>query len=109
MQGLADESVALELAVSFCAEKVRTFLLLVAQNADVALRTDSERLEELRRDGFDRRVGRVWGRNDCMADSLLQLLIAHGRTSRMLSGMQRVRPTAASSCTATYRIVVRVI
>ena len=46
VQGLADEAVALELAVSFCAEKVRAFLLLVAQNADVALRTDSERREE---------------------------------------------------------------
>ena len=78
VQGLADETLALDLAVAFCSEKVRTFLLLVAQNADVALRTDAERLEELRRDGFERRLGRVWGRNDCMADSLLQLLIAHG-------------------------------
>ena len=49
--------------------------MLVAQNADVRLATDEDRLEELRRQGFKRCDGRVWGRNDCMADSMTFVLL----------------------------------
>ena len=101
VQGLEDETVALELAGLFCAEKVRTFLLLVAQNADVPMRTDEERLAELRRDGFERRVGRVWGRNDCMADSLLQLLMAHGVLATDITDVER-----DAACEANRRELV---
>ena len=101
VQSLEDETVALELAGFFCAEKVRTFLLLVAQNADVPLRTDEERLAELRRDGFERRVGRVWGRNDCMADSLLQLLMAHGVLATDITDVER-----DAACEANRRELV---
>ena len=43
-----------------------------------AERTNEGALEVLRAAGFQRGVGRIWGENDCLADSLLQLLIFHG-------------------------------
>ena len=88
-QGLDDPDAAFEIAEAYCTEAVRTFLLLAAQNADVRLRTDAERLNELQRGGLDRRVGRVWGRNDCCADSLLQLLIVHGILPEDISEPER--------------------
>ena len=41
-------------------------------------RSNEEALHGLRAFGLERGVGEVWGENDCLADSLLQLLIFHG-------------------------------
>ena len=47
-------------------------------NLDVDVRTtDDEALVELLSSGWELRRGEVWGENDCLADSLLQLLQAH--------------------------------
>jgi len=40
--------------------------------------SDDAKLEELKAAGWDHRVGQVWGQNNCLADSLLQLMIARG-------------------------------
>ena len=40
-------------------------------------RSDAEALGSLQAAGFRHVVGQVWGRNQCLADSLLQTLIAH--------------------------------
>ena len=55
---------------------MRKFKLLAVQNRATAQCTDGQRRAALRRDGFV--VGRASGdANNCLADSLLQLLVAH--------------------------------
>ena len=41
-------------------------------------RSNDAALNQLLAAGLERRDGKVWGENDCLADSLLQLLIFHG-------------------------------
>ncbi len=48
----------------------------------VVEQTDEGMLANLRAAGWERRVGKVWGENDCLADSLLQLLIERGIVER---------------------------
>ena len=45
--------------------------------AKARAKVDGDRLEELKQEGWQWRKGMVWGRGDCLADSLLQLLIHH--------------------------------
>ena len=40
--------------------------------------SNEEAKDVLRLAGFEYRIGKIWGENDCLADSLLQLLIFHG-------------------------------
>ena len=40
--------------------------------------TDVERKAQLESQGWELRKGSVWERGDCLADSLLQLLVVHG-------------------------------
>jgi hypothetical protein len=49
---------------------------VVDAQAPVSDVTNDERLAELEARGFTKRNGQVWGENDCLADSLLQLLIS---------------------------------
>ena len=45
---------------------------------DVHLTTsDEQAIARLRDRGYERRFGKLWGRNNCLADSLLQLLVIH--------------------------------
>ena len=78
LRGEGNESrsdVALE-AIAGC---LRKFVRLAAQNADVEGATDVQKLAELRaRRGLVHGRGQVFGHNECCADSLLQLLVAHG-------------------------------
>ena len=71
---------AVEEAFGYVSEAVRRFLFLAesAVNEHVAFPTDEERKEQLESEGWELRKGNVWGRGDCLADSLLQLLIVHG-------------------------------
>ena len=51
---------------------------VVQASQDVVVRTtDEEALHALRAQGWSKGVGQVWGENDCLADSLLQLLQLH--------------------------------
>ena len=47
-------------------------LQIASDNQDVPLKSDEDRLEELELMGLRRGRGLVHGRNDCLADSLLQ-------------------------------------
>jgi hypothetical protein len=49
---------------------------VVDAQAPVTDVTNDDRLAELEARGFSKRNGQVWGENDCLADSLLQLLIS---------------------------------
>jgi hypothetical protein len=49
---------------------------VVDAQAPVSDVTNEERLSDLEARGFTKRNGQVWGENDCLADSLLQLLIS---------------------------------
>ena len=71
---------ATDVAFGCVSETVRRFLLLAesAVNVAVAFPTDMERKAQLETEGWELREGSVWGRGDCLADSLLQLLIVHG-------------------------------
>ena len=77
---------AVEVAFGCVSETVRRFLVLAesAVNVPVAFPTDVARVEQLRAEGWELRKGEVWAREDglprgeCLADSLLQLLIVHG-------------------------------
>ena len=52
-----------------------TRLALVQETAVINVgTTDEEKLHELEQQGWARRDGEAWGSNDCLADSLLQLL-----------------------------------
>jgi hypothetical protein len=60
-------------------DRLRQFFVLSNQNVPIPGRTDAAKLKDLReRAGLHEGVGKVWGRNDCCADSLLQLLIEYG-------------------------------
>ena len=65
-------------AMDNIADHLRRFLRLVDANSDVEQQTETERSDYLERvEGLRRAQGQVWGRNDCCADSLLQLLVSH--------------------------------
>ena len=51
---------------------VRLLFKIASDNEDVPLKSDEDRLKELELLGFKRGHGLVYGRNDCLADSLLQ-------------------------------------
>ncbi len=80
------EEVALELTKSgnMSLGTLNNFLLRLSARlpTDASLtlpvRSDEERMVELRKEGWARDRGQTWGRNDCMADTLLQLLAFHG-------------------------------
>ena len=71
---------AVEVAFGCVSETVRRFLFLAESevNVPVAFPTDMARVAQLRAEGWELRRGEVWERGDCLADSLLQLLIVHG-------------------------------
>ena len=77
-------------ATAFVNVMLRQFYVLSNQNAPIPGRTDRERCQELLSQmGLRREVGQVWGRNDCCADSLLQLLIKHGVLSDEINAASR--------------------
>ena len=51
---------------------VRLLFKIASDNEDVPLKSDEDRLQELESLGLKRGHGLVYGRNDCLADSLLQ-------------------------------------
>ena len=80
----------LEQARALVQAKLRQFYVLCDRNQPIPGRSDAERCRELERHhGVIRRKGCVWGRNDCCADSLLQLLIEHGVLPKTIDAGQR--------------------
>jgi hypothetical protein len=83
VQGLdEDEDAALAMLVDLklLAELIFAvrFRVRESQRGDVHVVTnDAQALERLRTRGYVRKDGRLWGRNNCLADSLLQLLVRH--------------------------------
>ena len=61
-------------------------------------KTDDERVFELRSDGWSFGKGEVWGQNDCLADSLLQLLVAHGVLDESISRDERREACRLNRC-----------
>ena len=57
---------------------VRLLLKIASDNEDVPLKSDASRLQELEQTGLKLGTGLVYGRNDCLADSLLQCMVAAG-------------------------------
>ena len=56
-----------------------TRLALVQDTVRIPVETtDMEKLDDLEQQGWQRRDGETWGSNDCLADSLLQLLFESG-------------------------------
>jgi hypothetical protein len=77
-------------ATAFVNVTLRRFYILSNQNAPIPGRTDRERCQELlSQKGLRRQVGQVWGRNDCCADTVLQLLIFHGVLSDEINDASR--------------------
>ena len=84
------DDVFLVQAMEYAQIKLRAFLVIAAQNRDIPGRTDDERLVEVRRQhGLRPGYGEVWGRNDCCADTLLQLLIEHGVLAGTITPAER--------------------
>ena len=79
MQELDDE-LYIEVVTAMINETLRVFLRVAAQNSPhMANCTDATRLQNLRAEfGLRHVIGKIWGRMDCCADSLLQLLSVHG-------------------------------
>jgi hypothetical protein len=48
------------------------------RNRSVGRLTDQGKIDALRALGFEWSHGEIWGKNNCLADSILQLLIKHG-------------------------------
>ena len=77
-------------AAALVQAKLRLFHVLSDRNQPIPGRTDAERCRELEvEEGLYRRHGEVWGRNDCCADSLLQLLIEHRVLARRRAPWER--------------------
>ena len=76
----ADRADAMEEACGCISEVVRRFLFLAESsvNERLAFPTDVQRMAQLESQGWELRKGSVWGRGDCLADSLLQLSVVHG-------------------------------
>ena len=72
------------------AEKyLKRFFRIVTDNEDVLAKSDEDRLLELKARGLRRERGLVFGRNDCLSDSLLQCMAAAGMFSRPLAEQER--------------------
>lgn len=91
-----DEEVFLAFAPSITEVTLRAFIRIAAQKVDVRVRSEEERLVELHELGLRKGVGRVHGRNDCCADSPLQLLIGHGFLSASIDEDDRDAACAAN-------------
>ena len=68
----ADETDTIFRAIS---RHVRQLFMIATDNQDVPLKSDEDRLQELQLLGFKCGKGMVYGRNDCLADSLLQSMV----------------------------------
>ena len=81
------------------AEFVRRLRKIVHENQHVTAQSDTARRQELRRMGKVFGIGAVHGHNECLADSLLQLLEAHAFLPQHLGKLSvSMRAAACRSC-----------
>ena len=83
----------------FVLDTIARFKSAAEANADVVVPSNAERLEQLRHEGYEVRRGEVWGENNCLADSLLQLLVWHGIVDERVNVSPEVdRRDACAAC-----------
>jgi hypothetical protein len=79
--GLDDDALGLVTGLGLLAELMFAVSHRARENARTDVRrpqtTDGQALERLKALGYEWRQGKVWARNNCLADSLLQLLVYH--------------------------------
>ena len=92
---VADEDVLLQLAWDAVMRATRGFVRIAAENETMPQMEDEARIAQLREQGWEKRFGRVFEANNCLADSLLQLLVHHGVLSPEIS-----EPERQKACTA---------
>ena len=105
VQGLSvlGDDAFMEEASACIVAKLHHFLRLASEhNAPMVFPTDAVRVRDLERRGWTIGIGEVWGRNDCLADSLLQLLVAHGVLSQDIMAPER-RLERNAACEASRR------
>jgi hypothetical protein len=78
---LDDDALGLVAALGLLAELMFAVSHRARENARTDVRrpqtSDGQALERLKAAGYEWRQGKVWHRNNCLADSLLQLLVHH--------------------------------
>ena len=88
-QAWQSDEAYLEALIPQVAEVVKRFLMLAVQNSDEVLGSEEERLRALNERGFKRGVGHTFAENNCLTDSILQLLVASGVLRSSISVEER--------------------
>ena len=91
---LADEEY-LAKCLGSCQSMIRRFVRVAYEQNNVEVRTDAAALRSLRL-RFTKGVGIIWDNNECLADSLLQLLVYHGLLSDDITLVMRRDACAAN-------------
>ena len=94
--GVAEEDVRLELMLDALARKMRGFVRIAVDNRAMPVCSDEDRIEQLRVRGWEKKFGLTFGQNNCLADSLLQLLVRCGVLSSEITEVQREEACAAN-------------
>ena len=79
------EGVFADRAITTIHDAVRRHIRLAHTHAAVDFPTDTQKVEALRREGLEVGVGKVWGCNNCLADSLLQLMQLNNIVARAVN------------------------
>ena len=84
----------------FVLNTIESFRRISRDNTgEVVVPSNDERLAQLKRLGYEHRIGKVWGANNCLADSLLQLLVWHGIVDERVNVSPEVdRRDACAAC-----------
>jgi len=94
--GVTEEDVRLQLMLEALTKKMRGFVRIAADNAAMPVCSDEHRIAQLREHGWERKFGLTFGENNCLADSLLQLLVRCGVLSSEITEVQREEACAAN-------------
>ena len=70
-----DSAAATDAVFAMLSRYLRKLFKIASDNADVPLKSDEDRVQELQLYGLQRGQGLVFGRNDCLADSFLQSMV----------------------------------
>lgn len=93
-----------ELVQELCADAEHRFLALAQDNHCLTVVSDEDRKRQLRHAGFTFGVGEVHQNNDCLTDSLLQLLVQH----QILDGSNiRTRSLRKKACRQCRQHLIR--
>lgn len=87
-----------DLLQEICSDAEHRFLALVQQNVSLVISSDHEKQRQLKDAGFIFGIGEVHDNNDCLADSLLQLLLIHNVVDGAQFNGIHSRRTACHDC-----------